>query len=124
MVAPSSDPAGPSAAETALLRTGFFLEVDDLEDSVVLRLSGELDMAAAPAVQAGLADALAGEAAAVILDLADLTFIDSTGISLFLSGSRQAADQGRAFRLRHPTGTVLRVLRIIGVDRLLDIETD
>jgi len=65
---------------------------------------------------------LAGDATAVVLDLAGLGFIDSTGIGVLLAGCQQAESRGRSFTLQHPGRMVLKVLHLTGVDRLLRIE--
>ena len=121
MIAPSSEPAADALTASSLLRTGFNVEVEIAERTAVLHLRGELDMATARQLSAALLTTMAGEVDAVALDLSRLTFVDSTGIAVFLSAGRRALAEGRAFSLHHPTRTVAKTLHLTGVDRLLEV---
>ncbi len=90
--------------------------------TVVLRLHGELDMAAAPRLVRALNAALDASPTAITLDLSGLTFVDSTGIGVFVAGYRRATGIGCPFVLRSPRLAVLRTLRLIGIDRLIAID--
>ncbi len=81
-----------------------------------LRPSGELDIGTAPKLErALLEDRVAGDR--IVLDLADLEFIDSTGLRVIVQAAA-AAEQGRwELRLRHGPPAVRRVFEISGVAR-------
>jgi anti-anti-sigma factor len=80
----------------------------------VLYLSGELDMASADGVSdAVLARNGHGE---VVLDLGELTFIDSTGIRALLKLAEKSAP--REVVLRHPRRNVDIVLGIVDIESL------
>ncbi len=55
----------------------FAIRVDVEDASVVVRVSGELDVAASPLLAAVLAGAAAGGPGAVVIDLRDVTFVDT-----------------------------------------------
>lgn len=78
-------------------------------------LAGELDIATVPALEETLADVSSDEGS-LILELAELTFMDSTGLRAFLRVARQREAVGRLV-LRGPTARVLKVLDISGVIR-------
>lgn len=82
--------------------------------TVVLSASGELDLAAVPELRAQLAAAhLAG--ATVVLDVRDVTFMDSSGLAVLLAADRRLRSTGGRLRLAHVADDVLRVLRICGL---------
>ena len=108
-------------AAVKLRRTGFNVQEVVGGDSVVLHLQGELDTATAAHLRHALSRALSGDATGLVLDLTDLTFVDSTGINLFLSASRHAEDRDRSFALRHPSHMVRKSLRLSGVARQLKV---
>src|SRR5690349_3663415 len=64
------------------------------EETVTLALAGELDLAGVDAARERLAEAIAAGPARVVIDLSELTFIDSTGISFLLSAVKQD-EEGR-----------------------------
>jgi anti-sigma B factor antagonist len=83
---------------------------------VVVALAGELDMVHAPAVVETLA-ALAVDERPVIVDLTELTFIDSSGIHAIL---RPRPQEG-AVLLVCPPGNIQRVLSVTKIDRVLSV---
>jgi anti-sigma B factor antagonist len=82
----------------------------------VVTLAGELDMAHAPTVVETL-DALADHERPVVVDLTDLTFIDSSGIHAIL---RPRPQQGSVL-LVCPPGNIQRVLTVTKIDRVLPV---
>src|SRR5687767_2131269 len=88
---------------------------------VVMSLFGELDIATAPQLLAAVGAALDGEDT-VILDLAEMSFIDSQGIKV-LAEAHKRAQSGRVRRvvLRSPQPQTRQVLEISGLAKLLTI---
>jgi anti-anti-sigma factor len=84
--------------------------------SQIVSLAGELDMVHAPVVAETL-DALADGERAVIVDLSELTFIDSSGIHAIL---RPRPQQGSVL-LVCPPGNIQRVLSVTKIDRVLSV---
>jgi len=88
-------------------------------DVHTIRLFGELDLASAAKVEDELKALEATDVAAIIVDLAGLTFIDSTGITLLIAAEvRSRADSNRLRVLRGPA-SVQRVFEICAVDGFL-----
>jgi anti-anti-sigma factor len=96
----------------------FHCAVDAAGNETVVRLGGELDLAASHTVQRALAH-LDGR---VVVDLSDLRFLDSTGIRAFVIAHQRLVEQGGAFVVRSPQAQVRRVLEIAGMDRWLEAE--
>ena len=81
-----------------------------------LSLSGELDLASVDTVENELLRAEAQDVRTIVLDLAGLTFLDSSGIRFLIAAvARSRADSCRLV-MRRPPEVVRRVLRIAGVD--------
>lgn len=118
MAEPQFDPA-----HAELLRTGFHTEVQECHGTIVVRLQGQLDLATAPALTRVLVRALDARPEAVIIDLAELTFLDSTGIHQLVSADRRARSRGCGFALRSPRRQVLKVLQLTCIDRFITIES-
>ena len=57
----------------------------------------------------------------LVLDLSELTFMDSTGIRLILQASQRALMQGAELVVVRPPDTVMRVLELVGLDEQLDL---
>jgi anti-anti-sigma factor len=84
-----------------------------------IHLFGELDLAAAGAVQDALTRAETSDASAIVVDLSELTFIDSTGIRLlFSAAARSRADADRLV-LRRGGAAVQRVFQLTALEERL-----
>ncbi|MEV1332322.1 STAS domain-containing protein [Micromonospora costi] len=84
-----------------------------------LRLSGELDMSSAPALNAAIDRLIAAGERRLLADLTDLTFCDSTGMAAFVRGDNRAAADGGWLRVTGASGRVERVLRLTGLADVL-----
>lgn len=84
-------------------------------------LEGELDIATAPLLDATLADVERNGTGTVLLDLARVQFIDSTGLRSLLSARQRAEAAGRKLRLANLPVDVERVFDVTGVRRIFDI---
>src|SRR5262245_29993085 len=93
-------------------------------DDVVLDLDGEFDMNEVEAFRYRIEGVLASFDGEVILDFADVTFIDSSAIQALLNARKRLADKGRELRLQHFTGSVARILDLAGLADLLGDSTD
>ena len=78
---------------------------------VIVALRGELDIADAVSVAAALA-AVAAREPEIIVDLAGLEFIDSSGVAALARGRKQARHAGGDLRLAAAQQQVLRVLTL------------
>ena len=100
------------------------VEVQEKDGALVIIPSGELDLASSPALEQELERAAGSDAAMVILDLRQLEFMDSTGLSVLIRAQQQTQAAGRRFGVVKGTSQVQRLLDLTGVaDRLLIVDT-
>jgi anti-anti-sigma factor len=107
----------PEVAEPALL-----VEVTREGDGALVRIEGEVEFATAPRLRATLLDLAQEAAVPVVLDLAEVSFLDSAGISLLIQAKKRLANAGSDLVLRAPQPNIRRVLEISGVTELFRIE--
>jgi anti-anti-sigma factor len=89
--------------------TPLTLETRQQGDTAVVALGGELDMAGAATLQREL-ELL--QAAALVLDLRGLEFMDSSGLRAIVTSAQRAQDAGRRFALIPGAAQVMRVFDI------------
>jgi len=94
-------------------------EADD-PYSLIVRVVGELDMNGCARVEAQLVAAVA-TASSVVLDLAELTFCDSSGVGVFLVVRDKALAAGTSLVFCNVVGHVRRVFAVAGVDKIFDL---
>jgi anti-sigma B factor antagonist len=95
------------------------LVIETTEEPFGLRLSGEIDMATAPALEAALLVALAA-GRPVTLDMKDVTFIDSSGLKVIVSAAAESTST-EPLTVLEPSAVVLRVLELFGAERVPNI---
>ena len=84
-----------------------------------LVLHGELDIATAPEL-VELLERMRRQKHSVVVDLAEVTFMDSTGLTTLMDARLAADRNGWSFAVRRPSSAVRRVFDLAGVARLLD----
>ncbi|MEU5217052.1 STAS domain-containing protein [Streptomyces sp. NPDC020807] len=104
----------------------FSVDVRQEERGTVLVLRGELDFDSAVQLdEERLRDPGAGGVPGpVVVDLAALTFCDSSGISALLRLYQQLSAQGRPLRLAAVPTTVGRLFALTGLDQVFTVHAD
>jgi anti-anti-sigma factor len=101
------------------------IEQRDGDDVVVARLTGELDISGAETVGQSIADAVPSSARGVVVDMSQLEFIDSSGVSMLFALARRVGSRRQELRVVAPAGQpVARVLDIVEFDRAAPVHAD
>ncbi len=98
------------------------LSVESQENGVVV-VAGELSLAEAPILERHLADLLETAPSTVVVDLAGVEFIDSTGLSVLVRAQQQASERGVEFGVQNPRAQAHRLLSLTGLEERLTIAT-
>ena len=95
------------------------------EGVLSVKLMGEIDHHSAVGVRADI-DALIFEARPrkIVLDLSEISFMDSSGLGLIMGRYALARDLGCAMALRSPSVAVMKILTLAGMERMIKIEKD
>jgi anti-sigma B factor antagonist len=87
------------------------------DGSAIVRARGELDIATASQAFAYLRDVVDGHRGTLTVDLADLTFCDAAGLGTLAKLAGYARQAGRELKLTSARPSVLKIMRITGMDR-------
>lgn len=98
---------------------GLSVDVERLNGTVLIHVSGDLDVAAVPGLEQALAEA-EEDAATVIVDLRRLRFIDSAGLRCLLQAGTRAHRGGHRLSVRRGPYAVHRVFELTRAERVLD----
>jgi len=90
-------------------------------DSAVVVVCGELDIARSPRLAAAINDVLRTKPAAVVIDLNQVDFVDSTALSVLLNARRRTLRQGIDLRLACEVRSTLRLLALTRLDNDFDV---
>jgi anti-anti-sigma factor len=98
------------------------LEIEERGEVVVAHVTGELDLAGAPATGETIAEAVPTSARALVVNFSGLEFIDSSGIAMLFNLARRLNGRRQELRVVAVDGKpVARVLEIVEFDRAAPI---
>ena len=81
----------------------------------------EMDLTSAESLRDALLSALNAGALGLVVDLTAVTFLDSAGVTALVRASRRATASEATVRLAVTAPPVLRVLSLVGIDRLIEV---
>jgi anti-anti-sigma factor len=96
--------------------TGAQFSVGDGVAGPVVTVTGELDLA----VTDELRDVLSPLSGVVTVDLAAVTFVDSSTIGVFVAAHNRLSADGGGLRLRGPQDLPRRALEVVGLQEWID----
>lgn len=99
------------------------LEVVQRRDgsTTVITAKGEVDVWTAERLKTALHEADGADTRDIIVDLTDVSFLDSTGIGVLVGGLRRRKEAGGSFHLVVTRPHILKVLSITSLDRVFPV---
>jgi anti-anti-sigma factor len=95
------------------------------DDIVVVKLTGELDIATAEPMGRQIAESVPSTARGVVIDTTRLDFMDSSGVSMLFGLARRVGSRRQELRVvAVPGHPVARVLEIVEFDRAAPVHSD
>ena len=88
----------------------------------VVKVAGEVDIETSPVLEERLRSVLDQGHSSVVIDLAGVTFLDSTGLSVLIGGLRRCQDGGGELHLASPRPNVRKVLEVTGLIGTFHVE--
>jgi anti-sigma B factor antagonist len=91
-------------------------------DAFIVTLTGEVDLHTAPSLEQALEGVVALGGTAVALDLAEVSFVDSTVLGILLRYHDRLQSLGGELVIVTEDRRLLRTFEVTGLDRILAIE--
>jgi anti-sigma B factor antagonist len=125
-----TDPVHPEVNALEDRMRSFFISdnvpADDISDGdlAIVAMGGELDYEASPQLRARLVGAIKAGGRRLVLDLSDVTFIDSTAIGV-LAGTVARLDEagGGSLAVVSTNDKVLQIFEITGLDSVISLHS-
>src|SRR4051812_10431968 len=96
------------------------IEIGHADGVATVDATGELDLLTAPALREALEEAVALAPERIVVGMATVTFLDSTGLGALVHGWRLASQEGITLTVRGASPSVRRVITVTGLGDLLD----
>ena len=94
---------------------------EQVEDVVVLAVRGELDMATVPGLRVQLNGALERGVKRMVVDLTDVTFVDSVSLAALLTTARKIGNDGRFALVVKRDSYGMLIFEAGGIDAVLPL---
>ncbi|NEY34719.1 anti-sigma factor antagonist [Streptomyces sp. PRKS01-65] len=89
------------------------------EGVTVVSLRGDIDMTAEPEVRQALLVPSEGDAPRTVVDLSQVSFMDSTGFNALINAHAQATAHSGWVRVATPPPMVKRMFQVLGIDEVI-----
>ncbi len=103
------------------MKSGLIITESRIEDVLVLKLSGYLDGHTFVELEKSLDTAIKGGSHRIVIDLAELTYIASAGVGVFINSQHQVRKHGGSLQLVNPAPSVREVFGILGLEVIFTI---
>jgi anti-sigma B factor antagonist len=105
---------------------GLRISIERVDPDIArIHLGGELDLSTSRQLETDLLSLISsGGCTKIVLDLSELTFLDSTGLRALWTTRQRAQDAGARMVLAAPSESVMRVLRITKLDKVFQVLVD
>ncbi|MEZ5126422.1 MAG: STAS domain-containing protein [Thermoleophilia bacterium] len=92
-------------------------------DVGVVSLEGEIDIYSSPQFKEVLLRGIEEGASRIVIDLTDVTFIDSTALGVLVSGAKRVRPHNGSLDIICVDDNIIRILEITGLDRIFGVFT-
>jgi anti-sigma B factor antagonist len=107
-------------AQSASSDGSFSISSRRLDRGILVALSGDVDLATATIAENELRRAEQSEDL-VVLDLGEVSFMDSTGLRMVISAHERMRKRGAVLEIRHVPSQIARLFELVGVNNLLGV---
>jgi anti-sigma B factor antagonist len=109
----------PNISESS--RAAFGISSRELDKRTsVIAITGELDLASAPELKWTLVDLLRGGYSQLVLDLSNVSFMDSTALGVLIGLDRNL-NAGERIAIASPRPSVAKIFELTGLDTAFNI---
>lgn len=102
----------------------YTLTSQPLPDGLLLTVSGDIDFGSSPAMRNTILNELASGPARLVINLAKVTYMDSSGIATFIEALQQQRKAGHKLILTELQPRVMSIFQIAKLDNLFTIVAD
>ncbi|CAN5346416.1 anti-sigma factor antagonist BldG [soil metagenome] len=97
-------------------------KVEGNNERLVVRVSGEVTAASSAELRQAVQELSARKPQAIVLDLTDMPFIDTSGLGVLVGLRSHLKRQGTALSVENPQARVLQVFRLTQLSRIFGMD--
>src|SRR5699024_7073954 len=96
------------------------IHIDSENETSYIQLEGEVDAFTAPKLKEAVLPKTKRENHLIKVDLSEVSYMDSTGLGVFISALKSTKENNSHLKLVHLQDRVARLFRITGLDEVID----
>src|SRR5690625_937490 len=102
------------------------LSIDTVKENnqMIVHVSGEVDIYTTPDLQKQLMEVTKQKGQAVVVDLSEVNYMDSTGIGVFISTLKTTNENDSHLKLVNLQSQVMRLFDITGLNEIIEIQPE
>ncbi|MFC1588160.1 STAS domain-containing protein [Planctomycetota bacterium] len=94
------------------------------DNAIILDVSGDVNIQSAPALRSAIQQQVGKGAKRVVVRLAEVNYMDSSGVGVLVSGLKLARDKKVPFCLVEVSRNVMDVIEVTRLTKIFNIYTD
>jgi len=98
------------------------LELLEQDGNCIIAVKGEVDLYSSPQLREAMLKAVVKTASVLGLDLAGVTYMDSSGVATLVEGLKATGERSKSFALLTPSQSVMKVLQLSRLDSVFTIK--
>lgn len=98
------------------------IDVQQNEHEYLIKLKGEIDVYTAPKLKEQLLPLTEKEGVKIQIDLLETTYLDSTGLGVFISAFKTTQTNNSELEIIHVNERILRLFTVTGLDKVLKLK--
>lgn len=98
------------------------IDLIETKEKTTLKLTGEIDIFTAQKLKDELYQAIDKAEKHIEIDLAGVTYLDSTGLGTFISGLKKTKEDGKLLKLIQANERVYRLFKVTGLNSVIEVE--
>lgn len=105
-----------------MIKLNLNIDVVEEEDYYIVKLAGEIDVYTAPKLIDEILPLTEKKDNKVKIDLQHTTYLDSTGLGVFISAYKSSKKNNSILKLIHVHDRVLRLFKVTGLHEIMDLD--
>jgi len=100
---------------------GLTIDKEKSPSGFLIRVVGEVDLYSSPELRKAILEVVPSADGGLAIDMAGVTYIDSSGVATLVEGLRSAREHGTGFALVSPSPAVMQVLELARLDSIFEV---
>ncbi len=100
------------------------IQINEIDTAIIITIEGEVDLYSSPQIRKTIIDLIGDRKPALLIDLKNVTYMDSSGVATLVEGLQRIREYGGQLYLCNLQGAVREVFELSRLDKVFQIYKD